>query len=368
MNGARAQRPPEVTRIGFASAIRDVIEDLGGNASAIIGRAGLTLEALSDPDNGIPSAAFERLLRQAAEATGCDHIGFLLGQRAATTSIGYVGLLMRHSPDLRSALAHLVRYVHLYDDRGVVILELDKEAASLGYTAFGDPNAGAWDFIDASIALQFNMLRHLCGPSWRPIEVLLPRQRPRTSQPFDRFFEAPVRFGAEHGLMVFSSDWLAHPISGADPLVYQLVEERVAQLDAQASHGVESQIRRLLRTLVLSRRCSLTAAAQLLNTGPRTLARRLERERISFRAVADEVRYEVARHLLADTSLSMTQIALFLDYSEASAFARAFHRWSGIAPTAWRALDPAGRDARSGGSSGGGHRCDVTALQLSARK
>jgi AraC-like DNA-binding protein len=237
--------------------------------------------------------------------------------------------------------------MHLCDDRGVAILELDKDTASLGYAAFCAPHLGGWDLVDATIALQFNMLKLLCGPSWRPIEILLPRQRPKATQPFERFFEASLRFGAEHGHIVFSSDWLAHPVSGADPLIYQLVEERVAKLDAELNHGIESQLRRLLRTLVLSRRCSLAAAAQLLNTGPRTLARRLEREKVSFRALADEVCYEVARHLLAGTSLTMTQIALFLDYSEASAFARAFRRWSGIAPTTWRALDPGVRDARS---------------------
>ncbi len=63
----------------------------------------------------------------------------------------------------------------------------------------------------------------------------------------------------------------------------------------------------------------------------------MERDDIKFRALVDEARYEVARHLLADTSLAMTHVAAMLDYSEASAFSRAFRRWSGKTPIAWRA-------------------------------
>ena len=37
----------------------------------------------------------------------------------------------------------------------------------------------------------------------------------------------------------------------------------------------------------------------------------------------------MAGQLLADTTLSSAQIAAVLDYSEASAFTRAFRRWSG---------------------------------------
>jgi AraC-like DNA-binding protein len=80
---------------------------------------------------------------------------------------------------------------------------------------------------------------------------------------------------------------------------------------------------------------------------PRTLFRRLEREELTFRKLVDEVRYEVARHLLADTSLAMTEIAAVLDYSEATAFARAFRRWSGLTPMNWRAARAAGPDRRS---------------------
>ena len=41
--------------------------------------------------------------------------------------------------------------------------------------------------------------------------------------------------------------------------------------------------------------------------------------------------------MLANTTMDVGQIAAALDYAEASAFTRAFRRWSGTTPAAWRA-------------------------------
>jgi AraC-like DNA-binding protein len=68
----------------------------------------------------------------------------------------------------------------------------------------------------------------------------------------------------------------------------------------------------------------------------RTLNRRLKARGTTFQSLVDEVRYEIARQLLEHTHMSMSQIAATFDYTDASAFTRAFRRWSGTTPAAWR--------------------------------
>jgi AraC-like DNA-binding protein len=60
---------------------------------------------------------------------------------------------------------------------------------------------------------------------------------------------------------------------------------------------------------------------------------------MGFKALANEIRFEIARQLLEDTEVPLGQIGAALGYSEASAFTRAFRRWSGQTPTSWRADD-----------------------------
>ena len=108
-------------------------------------------------------------------------------------------------------------------------------------------------------------------------------------------------------------------------------------------------LRRLLRTELLRGECSVDDLAQQCMIHRRTLSRRLRAEGTAFRRLSDEVRFEIACRLLLNPRMTFCQIATTLGFSEASAFTRAFRRWSGQTPTAWRAGHPRSRRARPTG-------------------
>jgi transcriptional regulator GlxA family with amidase domain len=51
----------------------------------------------------------------------------------------------------------------------------------------------------------------------------------------------------------------------------------------------------------------------------------------------DDIRFEIAQQMLEDSAMEIIQIAVLLGYASASAFTRAFRRWSGTTPAHWRA-------------------------------
>lgn len=97
-------------------------------------------------------------------------------------------------------------------------------------------------------------------------------------------------------------------------------------------------LRRVLRTELLKDNCSAVTVARLFSMHRRTLHRHLHMEGLAFRQIANEVRFEIACDLLANTDMTLSQIAASLKYSEPSAFTRAFRRWSGQTPSVWRAI------------------------------
>ena len=106
------------------------------------------------------------------------------------------------------------------------------------------------------------------------------------------------------------------------------------------SHGVSPlahDLRRVLRTELLRGTCSASNIARLFSMHRRTMSRHLRINGLAFRKVADEIRFEIACDLLENTSMALSQVAAVLRYSEMSAFTRAFRRWSGQTPSAWRA-------------------------------
>ena len=76
--------------------------------------------------------------------------------------------------------------------------------------------------------------------------------------------------------------------------------------------------------------------ARLRLVNRRTFCRHLRAEGTTFTQLANEAQCQVAKQLLIDTSMSMTQISVVLDFSEPAAFSHAFRRWSGMTPSAWR--------------------------------
>ncbi|WP_262300343.1 helix-turn-helix domain-containing protein [Microvirga sesbaniae] len=104
-------------------------------------------------------------------------------------------------------------------------------------------------------------------------------------------------------------------------------------------------LRRVLRTELLRDTCYADSVARLFSMHRRTMNRHLNAEGLSFRKVANETRFEIACELLANTDMGLNQIAAVLRYSELSAFTRAFRRWSGQTPSAWRNDHLQGREA-----------------------
>ena len=103
------------------------------------------------------------------------------------------------------------------------------------------------------------------------------------------------------------------------------------------SGPLTEDLRRVLRTELLRNACSAATVARLFSMHRRTMSRHLRVEGLAFRQVANEIRFEIACELLKNTDMALSQVAAVLRYSELSAFTRAFRRWSGQTPSAWRA-------------------------------
>jgi AraC-like DNA-binding protein len=248
-----------------------------------------------------------------------------------------VGFLVQHSPDVGTALRNLLLHLHLHDQGAVPTLETVRENVLLGYAIHERGIEGADQVYDLALAVGVNILRQLCGKAWAPNEVLFSHARPRDIAPYRRFFRAPLRFDTEQSAIVFPARWLAHKVASADPLLRHALEKQIAALGSLSRDDLEGQLRRALRTMLVTGRGSLEHAEQLFSVHRRTLNRRLHAQGTSFHDLVNDVRYGIARQLLETTRLPLAEIAATLDYSDPSAFTRAFKRWSGHAPGVWRA-------------------------------
>ena len=333
----RAKRSASSTvRLGLVVAIPEVLASLGANPVEVLREVGLELKLFDNPDNRISYLARGRLLAHCAQRTACAHFGLLVGQRADLRSFGLIGLLARSAPDAGTALRSLVRHFHFQARGAVLTLEVEGDLAVLSYESY-QPQAAATDQVgDGAVAIAFNILRELCGRDWMPIELRFAHRKPQDVGPFRRFFQAPLRFDAEQYAVLFSATWLARALPGTDPDLRRLLQEQIDKLGNQHEDDFPEKIRSVLRHALVTDYSGADQIAALFSVDRRTLNRRLNAHGTRFRELADEIGSEIARQMLTDSAMDIVQIAELLGYANASAFTRAFRRWSGTTPAQWR--------------------------------
>jgi AraC-like DNA-binding protein len=320
---------------------------LGVDFNSLVAEVGLNPQLLKSRTKFVPFTAIGRLMALAAGRMRCPHLGILVGQRTTLASLGLLGSLLRNSETVGDALRALETHLCVRDRGGVIGLGVYGETAVLSYAPYEPEAEGAALHSERALAKATNVLRELGRADWAPLEVLLPRSAPLNTAPYRTFFHAPVRFDQEMAALVFPATLLMQQVAGAKPGVHRRVEARIRRLEAAQPSTLSDELREYLRIAVTRQRCKAERVARLRLVTRRTLSRRLRAEGTSFRQLADEARFRVAKQLLADTCMSLTSISTALNFSEPSAFTHAFRRWTGMAPSAWRQANrPVGKSAQ----------------------
>lgn len=328
-------------RIAAISNIPEILTDLGASPARVCAAAGFEFSLFDDADNLVSYRAASHLFRVCVEQTGCAHFGLLKGQKSDLSGLGLIGLFARCSPDVGAALRSIVRYVHLHIQGASMTLDESGRRAILRYDIHDLDTEAADQLADASLGRMVNILRELCGPRWKPVEVRFAHGRPFDVTPFRRFFRAPVSFETSDNSLVFDAIWLSHPLPAIDPRLSRRLKHRMAALAARAPNEFREHVRRLLMAGLLTGHGNADQIAEFLSIHSRTLHRRLAAQDTNFRTLVDECRYAIARQMLENTDSNVAYVADFLDYADTSAFARAFRRWSGSTPSRWRRRDQA---------------------------
>ncbi len=146
----------------------------------------------------------------------------------------------------------------------------------------------------------------------------------------------PLRRGPSSQGVVAREAW-DRPIVGADATLRAILERHGLHLAARApSPALVDHARTTLAAMIGEGLADIATLARRLGVTPRTLQRKLEAEGVAYSELLDQARRELACAYLADPALSVEEIAALTGYSEASAFSRAFRRWTGASPLRYR--------------------------------
>jgi len=315
------------------------LESQAVDASAIRALPGIVT---NDPDRRVSESTAAAAWRLAATLSADDAIGVHVADWLPRGAFDLIEYAVRSSASLASGLERLARYGCVLSDRVAARTEASDGGLLLivrdvGRSVLHPARA------EFALAVALKLARDVTGVSIEPVQVAFAHEQPDDVSEHRRFFRGPIRFAAGTNAMLVSPVDAARPLPGADPALSEIVRRRLDRALPDAvptvAADLSARVRRMLVADLGQTAFTADAVAKALAMSRRTLTRRLGEEGTSFRAILDDVRAELARALLQDRTLSIADVAFFLQYSEPAAFHRSFRRWTGQTPQHYREIE-----------------------------
>ncbi|WP_139317349.1 AraC family transcriptional regulator [Rhizobium oryziradicis] len=161
---------------------------------------------------------------------------------------------------------------------------------------------------------------------------------PANRRDYLQFFGAPVHFEQAQSRLIVNASYLTLPVIRDEKSLQTFLRGAPANILLRYRHdqGVSVRLRQRFKATQPVDWPDFDAFARELRLSPATLRRRLKSEGQSFLTIRDEIRHALARDLLGAQNMSVAKTAAHLGYAEPSAFYRAFVKWSGMTPAAFR--------------------------------
>jgi AraC-like DNA-binding protein len=170
-----------------------------------------------------------------------------------------------------------------------------------------------------------------------PIEICFTHKAPGHVAAFAPIFGVPIRFECEHNAIVFPVEMLDHPLHGADPMLHAVLARQAdRELATLADHSVfPSKVREAI-DVELVQGAMLESVAARLHMSAGALRSRLRQHGTTYSELLDRLRRDHAKRALRQTQVGVAELAHSLGFAHPPAFHRAFRRWFGVTPNAYR--------------------------------
>jgi AraC-like DNA-binding protein len=325
-------------------ALVDATERSGVSTQALLQRAKLGEERLTDPFGRFEFDEYEALQTGALDLTRDDALGLHTIEHSSEAAFDLLARLVPHAPTLRDAVGLCSQFGALLLSGSHVVLEEEVEVARIRY-AFRRLSPRV-DRMHAEVAVAgfCRLLRVFAGKKVPLRRASFEHSAPDYRGEYRRVFGGAERFDQAFTGVEFERTLLDARHLHQQPRIYSLLREEAHRaldsLATGASHA--DRVRQYLMAQPSSRIPKMQVAASALGISARCLRRRLAAEGVCYRELVHERLKETATLVLRTPGGSVQEAARATGFSDSAAFHRAFKQWTGVTPTEFR------RDPRQG--------------------
>lgn len=298
---------------------------------------GLNPEFIDDPEGRVAFTDYARLLDGLAAALNDPHIGLRLGSSARLAHLGTAGLAQMACSNVQELLPRMARYNSLTMDAFEDDLDVkDGELILYWRRRIPDDICISRHHAELNFSLTQSLIPQFTGEQIFPTRVSFRHPPPADIGVLQSFFKCEISFNAPVDMLACDAQVLGRELRPADPQTLQMLD-RICEQQLKALEDLKDpewvvSCKQAITKSLKNGQPEFSNIAQMAGCEARQLRRKLSERGLNFRELIDECRQDLAKAYIADTSLSLVEIAMLLGFSEQSAFQRAFRRWTGEAP------------------------------------
>src|SRR5262245_43095243 len=318
----------------WVELLLDALSAASFDALAYCRRQGWNLEQLREPGARVPWPDLVDLWTAAARSTGNPHLGLHAVDNLPFRIATPLGYLLASSATLLDSLSLMVRYQRFHFDQQVLALVDRDDHLALVIRLPERPSATSHQ-VEYLAAIVNRLCAWVVGPTFHLLGVSFRHAGPSNAAVHERTFRCPVEFRQPENSLLFPPVMLSRPSLFASPEVHAVTQALVDRRLADRSGDWARRLSVLLKHRVAAAMSIMTCAREL-GVSQRTLQRRLAAEGSSFEKIVDRCRCGQALEMI-EQQLPVGTIASQVGFSGSRTFVRAFRRWTGCTPSAYRA-------------------------------
>ena len=309
----------------------------GDDVGTLLRATHIAPDLLKKPRERIPASQVGALLEELARQYPGRALGLELATCHRITDTHVLGITAISSETTLAALRRLSQYQALVSTQEP--LRLDEKKDTITITKSAVQTAPAEHIIQSFLfAVLFTAVREISGFSGDIVSVSFTGKSMGEEASYRQIFGPRVAFSAQHASMVFPRDVLEKPISTSNVDILTRNEPMLASLVRSVrENSLPANIKMAILDRLPEHTLTEDEAAAANNMSLRTFQRRLESEGTRFRVLLDQTRTHLAESLLADSTNTLAEVGFYCGFSEQASFSRAFKRWTGKTPSAYRA-------------------------------
>lgn len=315
------------------SSVRPLLDFLDQQGGAGTGSSLDRARALlRDPAALMPVATAGALFEDAERHCHREDVGFRAALATSPLDFGDWGAVIASSPTLGCFLTQMSIASRRFNSGHKIWWEQRGDEAWLHQRYCSQLIQGRRAVYEFSLGMILQGLRLAAGPEWRPSEIHLKGPPPPHAELLASHAARAIHFGRPHTVVVLPLEMLSRRF---------FVSAGVARAVTRAplpADSFEGSIRQTVESLVRLRCPDLAVAAEAARMSERSLQRRLGECGLRFARLVEEARFDAARRMLRDPKVRIVEVSAELGYTDSANFTRAFRRWAGLPPQAFREM------------------------------